>query len=190
MAPSPATATIRRRWQLPQTLPDLGSQELHVHPAGRPVAVVEGLHLIGEVLARARVEIEELSETAAELRAPVPAQVSAGIREAIEAEVLPVARHIAEVRGLSTQLVRPLERPQPANGFLRVSEQPGLGLTLDREALERLEASARKSARKLAKRESRRQMREERRASRRAPPARDRRESTRCHRQGLSRGTH
>ncbi len=32
------------------------------------------------------------------------------------------------------------ERPQPVNGFLRVSEQPGLGLTLDREALERLEA--------------------------------------------------
>ena len=30
------------------------------------------------------------------------------------------------------------ERSQPVNGFLRVSEKPGLGVTLDREALERL----------------------------------------------------
>ena len=31
-----------------------------------------------------------------------------------------------------------VERPEVVNGFLRVSEKPGLGLTLDREALERL----------------------------------------------------
>lgn len=30
------------------------------------------------------------------------------------------------------------ERPQPVNGFLRVSEKPGLGLRLDRDELERL----------------------------------------------------
>ena len=30
------------------------------------------------------------------------------------------------------------ERSQPVNGFLRVPEKPGLGVTLDREALERL----------------------------------------------------
>ena len=30
------------------------------------------------------------------------------------------------------------ERPQPVNGFLRVSERPGLGVTLDRQQLERL----------------------------------------------------
>lgn len=30
------------------------------------------------------------------------------------------------------------ERPQPVNGFLKVSERPGLGVTLDRQELERL----------------------------------------------------
>ena len=30
------------------------------------------------------------------------------------------------------------ERLEPVNGFLRVSERPGLGVTLDREALEKL----------------------------------------------------
>ena len=32
------------------------------------------------------------------------------------------------------------ERLEPINGFLRVPEKPGLGLTLDRNALERLES--------------------------------------------------
>ena len=32
------------------------------------------------------------------------------------------------------------ERPEPINGFLRVSEKPGLGLTLNREKLEQLKA--------------------------------------------------
>ncbi|MCY3763649.1 MAG: hypothetical protein OXH50_20590, partial [Gemmatimonadetes bacterium] len=30
------------------------------------------------------------------------------------------------------------ERPEPVNGFLKVSESPGLGVSLDREELERL----------------------------------------------------
>ncbi len=67
---------------------------------------------LAEVVTRAREEVAELSQTAAELRASIPVQVSEGIREAIEAEVLPVARHIAEVRGLSSQLVRRLEHAQ------------------------------------------------------------------------------
>jgi len=67
-----------------------------------------------EVVSRARAEIEELSQATAELRASVPERVSEGIREAIEAEVLPVARHIAEVRGLSSQMIRRLERTQSA----------------------------------------------------------------------------
>lgn len=69
---------------------------------------------LSEVVTRAREELEELSQTAAELRASVPEQVSQGVREAIEAEVLPVARHIAEVRGLSAQMIRRLERTQSA----------------------------------------------------------------------------
>jgi len=33
------------------------------------------------------------------------------------------------------------ERLQPVNGFIRVPEEPGLGLTLDREALERYQSA-------------------------------------------------
>ena len=37
-----------------------------------------------------------------------------------------------------TDVVRVKERLEPVNGFLRVPEGPGLGVTLDREALEQL----------------------------------------------------
>lgn len=69
---------------------------------------------LGEVVTRAREELEELSNTAAELKVSVPEQVSEGIREAIHSEVLPVARHIAEIRGLSSQVIKRVERAQSA----------------------------------------------------------------------------
>jgi chromosome segregation ATPase len=63
-------------------------------------------------LARAREGLESLAETAAELEATVPARVESAIAEALRVEVLPVARHIAEVRGLSAQTIRRLDRLQ------------------------------------------------------------------------------
>jgi hypothetical protein len=42
----------------------------------------------------------------------VPERVSGAIEDALRNEVLPVARHIAEVRGLSAQTIRRLERLQ------------------------------------------------------------------------------
>ena len=86
---------------------------------------------LGEVVARTREELEELSQTAAELRTSVPEQVSQGIREAIEAEVLPVARHIAEVRGLSAQMIRRLERTQSALESERESRIDDLDVLVD-----------------------------------------------------------
>lgn len=61
-------------------------------------------------LERSRSQIEELAASAAELEATIPAQVGAAVRDGLRIEVLPVARHIAEIRGLLNQAIRRLER--------------------------------------------------------------------------------
>ena len=73
--------------------------------AGRPEpAAVEA------ALERSRHEIETLAVAAAELEASIPVQVGIAVRDGLRAEVLPVARHIAEIRGLLNQAIRRLER--------------------------------------------------------------------------------
>ena len=61
-------------------------------------------------LERARVQIESLAGAAAELEGTLPEQVGAAVRAGLQAEVLPVAKHLAEVRGLLNQALRRLER--------------------------------------------------------------------------------
>ncbi len=63
-------------------------------------------------LERARGALEELAERTAELEAAVPERLGAAVQESMRVEVLPVARHVAEVRGLSSQMIRRLERLQ------------------------------------------------------------------------------
>jgi hypothetical protein len=65
---------------------------------------------IGASLERSRAQIEALAATAAELEAAIPVQVGDAVRDGLRAEVLPVARHIAEMRGLFNQAIRRLER--------------------------------------------------------------------------------
>jgi hypothetical protein len=84
-----------------------------------------------EVVTRAREELEELSKTAAELKVTVPIQVSDGIREAIHAEVVPVARHIAEIRGLSAQVVKRVESAQSAIAAEREARIDDLDVIVD-----------------------------------------------------------
>ena len=59
---------------------------------------------------RARHQVESLAETAAQLEATLPDRVGDAVQTGLREEVLPVARHLAEVRGLSANLVRRLER--------------------------------------------------------------------------------
>jgi hypothetical protein len=66
--------------------------------------------LLEATLSRSRAQIEALAATAAELEASIPAQVGVAVRDGLRTEVLPVARHIAEVRGLLNQAIRRLER--------------------------------------------------------------------------------
>ncbi|HYI74975.1 MAG TPA: hypothetical protein VEW90_06850 [Gaiellaceae bacterium] len=65
---------------------------------------------IEAALERSRSQIEDLAATAAELEASIPEHVGAAVRDGVRAEVLPVARHIAEIRGLLNQAIRRLER--------------------------------------------------------------------------------
>jgi hypothetical protein len=65
---------------------------------------------IDAALDRARKQIEELAELTASLEASLPAKVGEAVQEGIRAEALPVARQLAEVRGLAGQTIRRLER--------------------------------------------------------------------------------
>jgi hypothetical protein len=66
--------------------------------------------LLEATLERSRNQIEALAAAAADLEASIPAQVGVAVRDGLRTEVLPVARHIAEVRGLLNQAIRRLER--------------------------------------------------------------------------------
>ena len=61
-------------------------------------------------LERARAGIEALAETAASLEASLPSRVEGAVQEGLREQVLPVGRHLAEVRGLMAQSIRRLER--------------------------------------------------------------------------------
>ncbi|HET7744271.1 MAG TPA: hypothetical protein VFK76_05965 [Gaiellaceae bacterium] len=73
--------------------------------AGRPEPAI-----LEAALERSKDQIEALAAAAAELEASIPVEVEAAVRDGLRAEVLPVARHIAEIRGLLNQAVRRLER--------------------------------------------------------------------------------
>ena len=55
-------------------------------------------------------QIDALAARAAELEATLPDRVGSAVREGMRAEALPVARQVAELRGISAQLVRRLDR--------------------------------------------------------------------------------
>jgi hypothetical protein len=61
-------------------------------------------------LERSREQLEALAQAASELEATLPEKIGAAVHDGLRAEVLPVARHIAEIRGLLSQAIRRLER--------------------------------------------------------------------------------
>jgi hypothetical protein len=65
---------------------------------------------IDAALERARAQIEELAELAAQLEASLPGKIGEAVQEGLNREALPVARGLAEVRGLANQTIRRLER--------------------------------------------------------------------------------
>jgi hypothetical protein len=61
-------------------------------------------------LERARAGIEALAETTARIESTLPEKVEEAVQEGLREQVLPVGRHLAEVRGLTAQAIRRLER--------------------------------------------------------------------------------
>jgi hypothetical protein len=83
------------------------------------------------VVERARAQVEELAAATAGLEASIPAQVIEGIRDGLRTEVLPVARHIAEIRGLLNGVVRRLERIEGELAAERHARVDDLALLVD-----------------------------------------------------------
>jgi hypothetical protein len=65
---------------------------------------------VDAALERAKAQLEELAELAANLETSLPERVGNAVRDGVRAEALPVARQMAEVRGLAGQTIRRLER--------------------------------------------------------------------------------
>jgi hypothetical protein len=86
---------------------------------------------IDAALDRARLQIEELAELAAQLEASLPAKVGEAVQEGLRAEALPVARQLAEVRGLAGQTIRRLERLEGDNLADRHARVDDLALLVD-----------------------------------------------------------
>jgi hypothetical protein len=61
-------------------------------------------------LERARDQVESLAEATALFEATLPDRVEDAVQAGLREQVLPVAKHLAEVRGLSANLVRRFER--------------------------------------------------------------------------------
>jgi hypothetical protein len=65
---------------------------------------------VDAALERARSQVEALAEAATQLESALPEKVGEAVREGVRAEALPVARQLAEVRGLTASVIRRLER--------------------------------------------------------------------------------
>jgi hypothetical protein len=94
----------------------------------------EGRVSAGDVeasLERARLQIEALAQTAGELQGALPDAVGAAVREGVRVEALPVARQLGEVRGISNQLLRRLERIEHDLAAERNARVDDLALLVD-----------------------------------------------------------
>ena len=82
-------------------------------------------------LDRARTQIEALAEATAQLEGTLPEKIGAAVHDGLRAEVLPVARNLAEIRGLLNQAVRRLERLEGDILAERHARLDDLGLLVD-----------------------------------------------------------
>ncbi|HTZ04320.1 MAG TPA: hypothetical protein VMB53_01040 [Gaiellaceae bacterium] len=84
---------------------DRARERIEAAAAGRaePAAVDAALE-------RAREQVEALAATAADLESSLPVRVGDAVQDGLREQVLPVARNLAEIRGLMNQLIRRLER--------------------------------------------------------------------------------
>ena len=65
---------------------------------------------VDAALERARAQIEELALAAAQLESTLPAKIDGALQDGLREQVKPVGRNLAEIRGLTNQVIRRLER--------------------------------------------------------------------------------
>ncbi len=82
-------------------------------------------------LERAQSQLESLAETTAQLESLLPERVGDAVREGIRRETLPVARQLAETRGLAGQTIRRLERIESSIATERHARLDDLALLVD-----------------------------------------------------------
>jgi hypothetical protein len=101
-------------------------------------------------LERARLQVEALAQTAAELQNVLPETVGAALTEGLRAEAAPLARRLAEVKGLVNGTIRRLERLETDVLAERHARVDDLALLVDlvtggwravNERLDRIEAA-------------------------------------------------
>ncbi len=80
---------------------------------------------------RARAQMEALTRMGAELETMLPEEIGLAVREGLRAEALPVARQLAELRGLTNQLVRRLSELEQQIEAERLARVEDLGLLID-----------------------------------------------------------
>jgi len=83
----------------PATLPSLGMDDRYSLPPD-----------IAAALERARLQVEALAQTADELQVVLPDAVGSALKEGLREEAAPISRRLAEVKGLTNQMIRRLER--------------------------------------------------------------------------------
>src|SRR6202162_2453365 len=65
---------------------------------------------IAAAIERARLQVEALAPTADELQVVLPHAVGSALRDGLREEAAPISRRLAEVKGLTNQMIRRLER--------------------------------------------------------------------------------
>lgn len=86
---------------------------------------------VDAALERARTQIESLAQVAAELESSLPNRVGDAVRDGVRAEALPVARQLAEVRGLLNTVIGRLERVEGDLLAERHARVDDLGVLVD-----------------------------------------------------------
>ena len=86
---------------------------------------------IAAALDRARLQVEALAQTADELQIVLPDAVGSALRDGLREEAAPISRRLAEVKGLSNQMIRRLERLETDLLIERHARVDDLGLLID-----------------------------------------------------------
>ena len=80
---------------------------------------------------RARAQMEALTQMGGELETILPEEIGFAVREGLRAEALPVSRRLAELRGLTDQLIRRLDGLEQEIEAERLARVQDLGLLVD-----------------------------------------------------------